>query len=145
GDGAPASVQQSFLDALTRNHLTAAVPVQAPAARVGAGYVQMLQTSEGAPFMLAQSDQLGTAYLVASPVLDRYVALGGPAGAVGYPVSDRSAGGTQRFANNSALAGSPVRQVSGGVLAKWAQMGYETGAAGPPVADSAAFATFMAS
>src|SRR5690242_6504236 len=70
--------------------------------------------------------------------------MSGPAGTLGYPLSDASAGGTQRFENGAALAGNPVRVVSGGVLAKWTAIGSETGAAGAPTADAGLFATFGA-
>ena len=63
-------------------------------------------------YLLAQSDRLGTAYVVAGAILARYQALGGPAGELGYPASDASAGGTQLFANGAALGGSPVRLVT---------------------------------
>ena len=147
GDGAPAAVAQAFQDALTRNKLTAQVPVPSAAARVGNGYVQMVQASGAGvsgQVMLAQSDSLGTAYVVAGAVLVRYLVLGGPAGALGYPIGDQSAGGTQLFAASAALAGNPVRLVSGGTLAKWSALGYETGTAGPPTSDAAAFSTFGA-
>ena len=141
GDGAPTAVQQAFQDALTRDKIAVATPVQAPASRVGNGYVQMVQSIAGSVVMLAQSDTLGTAYVVAGPLLTSYQAMGGPSGSLGYPISDASAGGTQLFANSAALAGTPVRLVSGVVLAKWALLGYETGAAGLPQSDASAFAT----
>ncbi|HXK05741.1 MAG TPA: hypothetical protein VMS37_25290, partial [Verrucomicrobiae bacterium] len=43
GDGSTPAVQQSFQDALTRNKISAAIPVPSPAQRVGNGYVQMVQ------------------------------------------------------------------------------------------------------
>ena len=147
GEGAPQSVQQAFQDAIARNQLSVQVPAPSAAARVGNGYVQIVPSSDpnsAVVYMLAQSDQLGTAYVVSAAILARYQVLGGPAGALGYPIGDRGAGGTQLFAGSAALAGSPVRLVSGGVLSKWALLGYETGAAGPPVADSSAFSTLGA-
>ena len=69
---------------------------------------------------MAQSDKVGTAYVVGGAVLAAWQALGGAGGTLGYPVSDLSAGGTQRFENSAALAGNPVRLVSGGILTKWA-------------------------
>jgi len=147
GDGAPSSVVQAFQDAITRNKLSIQVPAPSVAVRVGNGYVQMVQSSDpnspGA-YMLAQADQAGTAYIVGGAVLARYQSLGGPAGALGYPISDQSALGTQRFAASAALAGNPVRLVTGGVLAKWALLGYETGAPGPPIAEATGFSTFGA-
>jgi uncharacterized protein (TIGR03437 family) len=146
GDGATPAVQQSFNDALTRNRLNIVIPVPSPAARVGNGYVQMVQSADasGAVYMLAESDAVGTAYVVAGAQLAAYQALGGPAGTLGYPLSDASAGGTQKFENGAALAGNPVRLVGGGVLTKWMAMGAETGAAGPPTGDPAVFSTFGA-
>jgi uncharacterized protein with LGFP repeats len=143
GDGAPATVQQSFLDALARNRIPVQVPVQAPASRVSNGYVQMVQSSDATPasYLLTQSDLSGTAYVVTGALLTRYQAMGGPAGALGYPAGDASAGGTQIFSGGNALAGNPVRQVSGGVLSKWAQLSYENGAAGLPLAEASAFST----
>src|ERR1035437_9542881 len=66
------------------------------------------------------------------------------AGALGYPTSDQSAGGTQQFQNSAALAGNPVRVVSGIVLSKWALLKYETGAAGAPLWEASAFSTLGA-
>jgi len=141
GAGAPSSVQQAFRDAVTRNKLSVQSPLPAPASRVGGGYVQMAPAADSsAIYMLAQSDRLGTAYVVAGALLTRYQALGGPAGTMGYPASDASAGGTQSFAGG-ALGGSPVRLVVAPVLTKWALLGYETGAAGLPVAEALDFAT----
>ncbi|MBS1858168.1 MAG: hypothetical protein JST11_22545 [Acidobacteria bacterium] len=144
GDGTPSNVQRSFQDALTRNNIAAQIPVAAPASRVGNGYVQVVQAANGSTYWLAESDAIGAAFVVGGLILQKYDSLGGPAGPLGYPVSDRSAGGTQRFENRAALAGNPVRLVSGGVLAKWAAQGYESGAAGAPTADASPFATFGA-
>ena len=147
GDGAPLSVGQAFQAAIARNKLSIQVPVPAVAARIGNGYVQMVQSSDpNSPvsYMLAQADQTGTAYVVGGLVLAWYLSLGGPAGALGYPISDQTARGTQLFANSAALAGNPVRLVSGGVLSKWALLGYETGPPGPPTAEAASFSTLGA-
>jgi uncharacterized protein (TIGR03437 family) len=147
GEGAPPSVQQAFLDAIARNQLSVQVPAPSAAARVGNGYVQMVPSGDpnsAAVYMLAQSDQLGTAYVVSGAILTRYQSLGGPAGALGYPTTDATVGGTQLFAGGASLAGSPVRLVNGGILSKWALLGYETGVAGPPVSDSSVFSTLGA-
>jgi uncharacterized protein with LGFP repeats len=100
GDGAPAAVQQAFQAALTRNQISVQIPVSSPAVRAGNGYVQMVQSSDpNAPavYMIAEADQAGAAYVVGGGVLARYQSLGGPAGALGYPTSDQTAGGTQQF------------------------------------------------
>jgi hypothetical protein len=142
GDGAPLSVQQAFQDAIARNKLTVMLPAPSAATRAGNGYVQMLPSSDSSTlYMLTQADQSGTAYVVSGAILTQYQTLGGPTGALGYPASDATAGGTQKFAGSAALAGSPVRLVTGGILSKWASLGYEAGTAGPPVADSALFST----
>jgi uncharacterized protein (TIGR03437 family) len=143
GDGAPTAVQQAFQAALARNKITAQLPVAGPAARAGSGYVQMVESSgaNAAAYMVAEADQAGTAYVVGGAVLTRYQGLGGPAGALGYPTSDQSAGGTQQFQNSAALAGNPVRLVSGIILSKWALLNYETGAAGAPLAEASSFST----
>ena len=69
-------------------------------------------------------------------MLTAWQSLGGAGGSLGYPVSDLSAGGTQRFEGGAALAGNPVRLVSGGILTKWGLLGYETGTAGAPLSDA---------
>ena len=146
GDGAPTAVQQAFQSALARNRISVALPVAGPAVRVGSGYVQMVESSgaNGAVYMIAEADQTGVAYVVGGAVLTRYQGLGGPAGALAYPTSDQSAGGTQQFQNSAALAGNPARVVSGIVLSKWALLNYETGAAGAPVAEATTFSTIGA-
>jgi uncharacterized protein (TIGR03437 family) len=146
GDGAPVAVQQAFQSALTRNRISVQLPVAGPAVRAGSGYVQMVESSgtNAAVYMIAEADQAGAAYVVGGAVLTRYQGLGGPGGALGYPTSDQSAGGTQQFQNSAALAGNPVRVVSGIVLSKWALLNYETGAAGAPLADATTFSTLGA-
>jgi uncharacterized protein (TIGR03437 family) len=145
GEGAPSAVQQAFQDALTRNRITVQSPLAAPAERLGTGYVQTAQSADGkTTYLLAESDRLGAAYVVTGALLAKYQALGGPAGVLGYPAGDASAGGTQLFANGSALGGSPVRQVGPPIVTKWALLGYENGAAGAPTTDASPFSTFGA-
>jgi uncharacterized protein (TIGR03437 family) len=146
GDGAPTAVQQAFESALARNKISVELPVAGSAVRAGGGYVQMVQASgaNAEVYMVAEADQAGVAYVVGGAVLTRYQGLGGPAGALGYPTSDQSAGGTQQFQNSAALAGNPVRVVSGIILLKWALLKYETGAAGAPLSEASTFSTFGA-
>ncbi len=146
GDGAPPTVQQSFQDALTRNKISVQLPISSPAVRVGNGYIQMVQSADAsaATYIVAQSDTVGTAYVVGGAVLAAWQSMGGAGGSLGYPITDASAGGTQRFENGAALAGNPVRLVGGGILTKWGLMGYEAGVAGVPVSDATAFSTFGA-
>jgi hypothetical protein len=123
GDGAPPVVQQSFRDALTRNKIPVQPPIPSPAARVGGGYIQMVQSADSAEtYILAQSDKIGTAFVVGGVVLAAWQSLGGAGGPLGYPATDLTAGGTQRF-EGAALAGNPVRLVSGGILTKWGLLG----------------------
>ena len=144
GEGAPTpGVQQAFLDAVARNRLAVETPSPSPVQRLGSGYVQQLQGA-GTVYLLAKPDRLAAAYVVAGELLRRYQALGGPAGALGYPVSDATPGGRQMFENEAALAGTPVRVVRGPVLRKWESLGFETGAAGSPTGDAGAFFTFGA-
>ena len=144
GEGAPSpTIQQSFQDAITRNRISIQLPAPNPVRRVGAGYVQEV-FSTATPvvrYLIAKSDRVVAAFLLSGDLLARYEQLGGPAGALGHPVSDATAGGRQLFenaaaGNSSALAGNPVRLVSGAILTRWAALGYETGAAGAPVLDA---------
>ncbi len=146
GDGAPQTVQQSFRDALTRNQITVQTPIPSPATRVGKGYVQLVQAADAAAqtYIVAESDSIGTAYVVGGAVLAAWQEMGGAGGTLGYPLTDVSAGGTQRFETGSALGGNPVQVVSGGVLNKWGLLGYDAGTAGAPVSAAAAFSTFGA-
>ncbi len=146
GEGAPSSaVQQAFQDAVQRNRLNFVVPTSSAVRREGNGYVQEFEDAAGARYLIAKPDKLASAYFVTGGILARYLELGGPAGPLGHPVSDPSAGGRQLFENSAALAGNPVRLVSGAILSKWAVLGYETGPAGPPAAEAAPFVTFTAS
>ena len=145
GEGAPTpAVQQAFQDAVTRNKLALQLPTARPIQRSGKGYVQEFQDVAGVPAILAIGDGSATAFVVAGAILKKYLDLGGPAGALGFPAADPTAGGRQNFVNQSALAGTPVRLVSGTLFTKWASMNYETGAAGPPTSDAASILTFRA-
>lgn len=144
GEGAPsAAATQAFQDAVTRNRLVLQLPGRNPVRRVGNGYMQEVSTTSGVRVVLALPDRLAQAYVLSGLLLARYEDFGGPAGMLGYPLSDASAGGRQNF-ENGVLAGSPVRLVSGALLTRWQALGLETGAVGPPVSDVASFFTFAA-
>src|SRR5207244_3547092 len=65
GDGAPATVQRSFQDALTRNRISVQLPVAGPAVRVGSGYLQTVQSVDGgSTYWVGQSDRIGSAYVI---------------------------------------------------------------------------------
>jgi uncharacterized protein (TIGR03437 family) len=149
GEGAPSSVvSQTFQDAVTRNRLNLRLPAADPVRRLGAGYVQEVfdaNPSFTIRYLLAKPDNVATVFVVTGELLARYEELGGPLGPLGYPASDATPGGRQMFAGGAmALAGSPVRLVSGAIAAKWAALGYETVLAGPPLSDAVPFSTFMA-
>ncbi len=144
GEGAPsASATQAFQDAVTRNRLALNLPSPNPVRRVGNGNIQELSTTAGTRIILALPDRLPQAYVLSGALLSRYEDLGGPAGALGYPLSDPTAAGRQAFENGT-LAGGPVRLVSGPIFTKWQTIGLETGAAGSPVSDVTSFFTFAA-
>jgi len=146
GEGAPTTVAEAFQAALARNKLTAPVSTPSPAVRAGNGYEQIVQPSNAAQpaYLLADADGAAMAFVVQGAVLAAYQGLGGPAGGLGYPTSDLSAGGTQTFQNTAALGGNPVQLVSGLIETKWSQLGFETGAAGAPVGAATTFSTFGA-
>jgi len=96
--------------ALARNKIAVQLPWRFRV-RAGSGYVQMVQSSgaNSTAYMLAEADQAGAAYVVGAPCSRATRAWAVPTGALGYPASDQSSGGTQQFQNGAALAGSPVR------------------------------------
>jgi uncharacterized protein (TIGR03437 family) len=113
--------------------------------RVGAGYIQQLQSTDATPvvYLIAVPDGSSTGYVVTGALLTAYLNQGGPAGSLGYPVADATATGRQLF-QQGALAGSPVELVKGNILTKWAAIGYESGIAGSPTGAAAGFLTFRA-
>ena len=146
GEGAPtAALQQAFQDAVARNKLSIQLPAASPAARAGSGYIQKLLGADAAatPYLVAVPDGSIAGYVVSGIVLSQFLALGGPGGSLGYPLSDATAGGRQTFQQGT-LAGNPVQLVTETILAKWGSFGYETGAAGSPTAAASSFLTFRA-
>jgi uncharacterized protein (TIGR03437 family) len=143
GDGAPATVQKAFQDALSRNQLKVATPLPTPAQRNGNGYVQSM-TPVGAtqPVLVTAADGSPLAYVVSDPILAAYLSAGGPSGAAGYATSDVTAGGRQLFAN-AAIAGNPAYMVLGQLLTKWSGLGYETGSVGLPAGAMSVFTTAL--
>lgn len=144
GEGAPsAAAAQAFQDAVTRNRLVLQLPGRNVVRRLGNGYVQEVATTNGVRMVIALPDRVAQAYVLSGALLARHEEFGGPAGALGYPLSDATSGGRQNF-ENGVLAGSPARLVSGVLLTRWQALGLETGAAGSPVSDVASFFTFAA-
>jgi len=144
GEGAPtASLQQAFQDAVTRNKLSVQLPAGSAVTRVGNGYVQQLLSTgtTPVPYLVAVPDGSVACYVVAGAILSQYLALGGPGGAVGYPLSDATTSGRQTFQHGT-LAGNPPQLVTGAILKEWGTLGYENGAAGPPTGTATAFLTF---
>ena len=97
-----------------------------------------------ATYLVAESDKMGTAYVVGArcwPPGRRWAARGG---ALGYPISDLSAGrhpALREQRGSRRQSGAPGQR---GILTKWGLLGYETGAAGAPVSDVDFFSTFGA-
>lgn len=144
GDGAPSTVQQAFLDALSRNLLKVSVPVATGAQRAGAGYIQVVTpTGSAQPLLLAKTDSSPLAFIVNGAVLTFYQAAGGASSGLGYPLSDPTPGGRQMFEGGIAIAGNPAFSVGGAMLSKWSTLGYETGAAGSPTGMSSGFTTAL--
>ncbi len=142
GQGAPTvGIQQAFQDAVSRNKLVITLPAPSGVTRLGAGYVQQLSGPNGATYLVAVPDATNSGYVVGGAILTAYNQLGGPAGSLGYPLSDATPGGRQLF-QNGALAGNPVQLVSGAILTGWKSWGYETGLAGSPTGAAAPFLTF---
>lgn len=145
GQGAPTpSIQQAFLDAVTRGRLTLQLPTAQPVTRAGSGYIQAFQDVNGVPYLIAIADKSAAAYVVSGALYAKYASLGGPSGPLGYPAADANANGRQLFLNQAALAGAPVQLVAAPILSKWAALGYETGAAGNPTSSAAAVLSFRA-
>ncbi len=144
GEGAPsATAAQALQDAVTRNRLVLQLPGRNPVRRQGNGYVQEFATTNGVRVVLALPDRVAQAYVLSGVLLNRYEEFGGPAGMLGYPLSDATNGGRQNF-ENGVLAGSPVRLVSGALLGRWQTLGFETGALGSPAGDISSFFSFAA-
>ena len=143
GEGAPSqAISQTFIDAVQRNRFTIRIPIAAPVRRSNSGYVQeVIALPAGNRVLLAKSDSSPVAYAISSSLLSSFDALGGLAGSLGYPLSDPSPGGTQRF-ENGALAGSPLRLLSGAILSRWLALGLETGTLGPPLSERSSSITF---
>lgn len=136
GEGAPTqALTQTFQDAVQRNRLTVRTPVANPVRRVANGLAQeAIVLPSGERVVIAKADSSPLAFVLSGRLLSTFEASGGLSGPLGFPLSDASAGGTQRF-ENGALAGSPVRLVSGAILTRWLALGAETGVLGPPVTD----------
>ena len=138
-------MEEAFQAAVTRNQLNIQLPAPSAVTQNGNGYIQTVQNaSTGATVLIALSNDSSTAYVVSGALLASYLQLGGPTGALGYPVSDADAAGRQLFQNQAALAGSPVQLVSGAFFAKWATLNYEAGSAGLPTSTQSTALSFLA-
>lgn len=147
GEGAPTpSIQQAFVDAVSRNRLNLKVPAPGPVRRLGNGYVQDAQPADASStvrYLLAKPDTLASAFVITGSILAHYLDLNGPVGPLGYPTVDANAAGRQLF-EGGALAGNPPQLVSGAILTRWATQGYETGAAGLPTSAPTSVLSFAA-
>lgn len=96
-------------------------------------------TGDGGRALIAWSPATG-AHVVRGAIAERYAALGGPGGALGYPVSDEvpTADGRARISRftGGVVVWSPAAgavEVRGGVAQRWAQLGGERSYLGLPV------------
>ena len=89
------------------------MPAASGVTSLGMGYVQQLLGAGAVPlsYLVAVPDGSATGYVVAGAILSQYLALGGPAGSLGYPLSDATTGGRQTFQQGT-LAGNPVQLVT---------------------------------
>ncbi len=82
-------------------------------------------------------------FSVRGAIRDRYNALGGPAGFLGFPVTDETTtpdgvGRYNHFANNASIYWTPAtgaQSVQGAIRGRWAALGWEAGPMGYPVTD----------
>ncbi|MBM3763685.1 MAG: hypothetical protein FJW36_26070, partial [Acidobacteria bacterium] len=146
GEGAPSqALSQTFVDAIQRNRLTIRTPLSSTVRRSGAGYFQeAIQLPSGNRLLITKADNSPIAYVISGATLTAYEAQGGLTGGLGFATSDLSTGLTQRF-EFAALAGSPVRTVSGAILTRWLAINAETGLLGPPLTNATNSITFTGS
>jgi outer membrane protein assembly factor BamB len=88
------------------------------------------------------------AHAVIGGILAKYQALGGPAGGLGYPITDETAtpDGVGRFNHFSRADGASIywspntgaHAIQGAIRTKWSSMGWETGPQGYPTTDETA-------
>jgi len=147
GEGAPnPAVRQAIQDALARNSIAPRLPTDNPVRRFGAGYAQEFSSDAAGRVLVAKADAAPLAYVITGDRLARYLQTGGPAGPLGFAISDAGAALRQLFENHYALAGSPPILVAAPITPKWTQLGYEAGPAGGPRNEAAsAGPTFLGS
>ncbi|MCW2693143.1 MAG: SpoIID/LytB domain [Mycobacterium sp.] len=86
------------------------------------------------------------AFAVQGLILQKYLALGGPAGVVGFPTTDETgtpdgAGRFNHFTGNGVGAsiywtpGTGAHEIQGDIRSRWANLGWEAGPLGYPVTD----------
>ena len=99
-----------FMEMLDGTIVTTASPQIGRSLHAPPGQTGLLVTA----YLLTLADNAQNAYFVTGPILTQYTALGGPGGALGYPLANATAGARQNF-QNGALAGNPVQTVSGAI------------------------------
>ncbi|WP_191334840.1 choice-of-anchor D domain-containing protein [Amycolatopsis acidiphila] len=85
------------------------------------------------------------AHAMLGDILAKYKALGGPAGSLGYPITDEQGtpDGVGRYNHFSRADGASIywtpntgaHAIQGAIRTKWASMGWETGPQGYPITD----------
>lgn len=119
GQGAPSqTISGSFQTAALRNSLPAGTVASGTVVRTGAGYTQTLEAA-GTTYVISEADGASTAYVISGTFYAAYLAAGGFAGPLGYPVTDLLAGNAQKFASGAALAGIPPQVIPAQIAGKW--------------------------
>jgi GH35 family endo-1,4-beta-xylanase len=97
----------------------------------------------GDPYCTTYASSATGSHLVCGAMRDKYEALGGPSGFLGYPITDETvtpdgAGRFNHFSNSGSIYWSPSTgawSIHGGIRNKWANMGWERSILGYPVSD----------
>jgi hypothetical protein len=97
----------------------------------------------GSPNCTTYTSASTGSHQVCGGIRDRYLALGGPSGFLGYPTTDETGtpdgvGRFNHFANNGSIYWTPATgawSIHGAIRSKWASMGWEQSVLGYPVTD----------
>jgi len=110
---------------------------------VGDGVVPVGELTAAAPNCTTYASPNTGSHQVCGAIRDKYVALGGPAGFLGFPVTDETPtpdgiGRFNHFSNAGSIYWTPstgALEIHGAIRAKWASMGWERSVLGYPVTD----------
>ena len=110
-------------------------------AAVGGEYPAAGGTAQNYQFGRIYSSTLAGTHAVHGAILDRYLALAGPAGLLGLPTTDENPAGNGGRYNNftgGAITWTPTtgaHETHGAIRTRWAALGYERGPLGFPTSD----------